>query len=388
VFATQENTKTVLIVAGEASGDLHGSNLVKAMRRLNPQLVFLGIGGEKMEQAGVKILVSASEMAVVGFTEVFAKIKTILKANIKLKNILIKAQADLLILIDYPDFNLHLAAIAKRFSVPVFYYISPQVWAWRKGRVKKIARRVDRMAVILPFEEAFYKKRGVDVDYVGHPLLDVCPETIDKNSVRTRFGALKDQPVLGLLPGSRKEEINNLLPVMIDSLKIIKNDFPAMQCFLPLAHTLSYAFIQPFINRSQVKIKVVRGEDIHEILGICDVALVTSGTATLETAFMETPMVVIYRGSRLSAWIARRFIRVPYVSLVNLVAGENLVRELLQDDVRPDLLANEALRLLKDDKAIKNVRDGLRKVKGSVGRRGASERAAEIALEILDEKRL
>jgi lipid-A-disaccharide synthase len=381
-LSISKDVRLVLIVAGEASADLHGSNLVKAMKTLDPSIVFWGIGGKKMERSGVKILISSSDMAVVGLTEAFSRLHTIAKASRKLKSILKRNRPDLLILIDYPDFNIHIARTAKRFHVPVLYYVSPQVWAWRKGRVSKIARRVDHMAVILPFEEPLYIERGMRVDYVGHPLLDSCPQQVDRGQVVKRLGLNEGYPVVGLLPGSRKDEIRNLLPVMVGTLEILARRYPNIQCLLPLAETIEPELIQSFIEHSAVEIKVTQ-VDIYEVLSVCDVALVASGTATLQTAIMGVPMVVVYRISPISYWIAKMVVKVPYISLVNLVAGEEVVPELIQHEVVPERLAQEALSLLDDRRARVGMINKLSRIKEGLGRGGASERTAAIALEMM-----
>jgi lipid-A-disaccharide synthase len=370
--------KRVLIVAGEASADLHGSNLVKAMKRVDPELAFSGIGGERMARAGVKILFSASDMAVVGMTEALYGLRTIFRASREIKSLIRENRPDLLILIDYPGFNIHLAKTAKRFQVPVLYYISPQVWAWRTGRVKKIARRIDRMAVILPFEEAFYRGKDISVDYVGHPLMDALP------SISPGAGTPFDpgHPVLGLLPGSRKAEIKHLLPDMIKAAEILQRHCPKLECVLHLAPTLDPEFIHSFTDTTTVKIRVTRGE-IHEGLKNCHVALVTSGTVTLELAIMGIPMVIVYRMSFASYWAARMVVHVPYVGLVNLVAEAYVVPELIQDAVTPERLAQEILKILKEPEVRREMKRELAKVKGRLGERGASERTAQIALEMM-----
>jgi lipid-A-disaccharide synthase len=378
-FPDSREHKFVVIVAGEASADLHGSNLVKAMKRLDPGLIFEGIGGKEMERAGVKLLFSSSDMAVVGLTEVLSRLHTIVRASKKLKSILKDKRPDLLILIDYPDFNIHLAGIAKRFQVPVLYYISPQVWAWRKGRVRKISRRVDRMAVILPFEEEFYRRRGIKVDYVGHPLLDAfeCRKTNhDSLSSEFRF------PVVGLLPGSRKEEIRNLLPVMVQATGLLALRYSGIRCVLPLAPTIDLEFVQSFIHNSPVEIKVIQG-DVHEVLSACDVALVASGTATLDTAIMGVPMAIAYKVSSVSYWIGRMLIKVPHIGLVNLVAGEEVVPELIQHEVTAERLAREVEIILEDREVRVKMKDKLKRVKEGLGRGGASERTARIAMEMM-----
>ena len=384
------------MVAGEASADLHGSNLVKAMKASCPGVTFCGIGGANMKQAGVKILVSSSDMAVVGLTEVVQRLHTIFRAANKLKAILKAHHPDLLILIDYPEFNLYMARIARRLQIPVLYYISPQVWAWRRGRVKKIAKRVDRMAVILPFEEQFYRKRGVNVDYVGHPLLDAfklatrnlqqSPEVGGRRSeVRSQKSKRQNpvssiqNPVVGLVPGSRREEIRNMLPIMIRSAEILKIRYPDIRCLLPLAKTIEPEYIDSFIRKSSLDIEVHQG-DIYEVLDRCHIAMVTSGTATLDTAIMAVPMVIVYKVTPLSYRIGKILIKTPFIGLANLVAGERVVPELIQDEVTPERLADEALTLIENEHVRNNMITKLHRIRKRLGEGGASERTAKIAL--------
>jgi lipid-A-disaccharide synthase len=383
--------RRILVVAGEASGDLHGSHLVKAIRDSHPDVTFWGIGGDNMAQAGVKILVSSSDMAVVGLTEVLHKLHTIVTAANKMKSALKNLHPDLLILIDYPEFNLYLARFAKRMDIPVLYYISPQVWAWRRGRIKKISRRVDRMAVILPFEESFYRKRGFNVEYVGHPLLDefasriqdrVPQEEPRQQEAGPQSGTGFQHPTVGLLPGSRKDEIRNLLPVMIKSVAILKTHYPNVRCLLPLAKTIEREYVETFLQETPLHIEVRQG-DIYGMLAQCQVALVASGTATLDTAIMGVPMVVIYKVTPISYWLGRILIKVPYIGLANLVAGERVVPELIQDDATPERLAAEALSLLEDAGARKAMIERLNGIRKDLGKGGASQRAASIAIEMM-----
>jgi lipid-A-disaccharide synthase len=381
---SHHNKKFVLIVAGEASADLHGSNLVRAMRRINPEISFCGIGGEKMEAAGVEILFTSSQMAVVGLTEVFARLPYILRAYRRLKTMLKKNNPDLMILIDYPAFNIRLARYAKRFHVPVLYYISPQVWAWREGRIKKISRRVDRMSVILPFEEAAYRKYGLDPDYVGHPLMDTVPRGLTRGEAIRAMGLEKGPPILGLLPGSRREEIDNLLPAMVKAAEILSSRYHGLRCLLPLASTVSPHLVDGLIGRSSVEIKMIQG-DIYTALAACDLALVASGTATLETAIMGIPMIIVYRLSPISYWIGKMVVKVPFIGLVNLVAGEKVVPELIQAEVTPHRLAEEADAILGDGRMKENMIKNLEMVKTRLGQGGASEKTAKIAIELMKE---
>jgi lipid-A-disaccharide synthase len=370
--------KFIVIVAGEASADLHGSNLVRAIKFLHPSAVFHGIGGSMMKEAGVHILYPSSELAVVGITEVFSRLKTIIKAAGALKNLLRRHRPDLLILLDFPDFNLHIAGVARKAEVPVLYYISPQVWAWRKGRIRKISRRVDRMAVILPFEEDFYRRRGVQVDFVGHPLMDYSPSR-NERGVKKKRG---DPHVLALVPGSRREEIRNLLPMMIRASCILKALYPDMQFRLPLAPTIDPDFLAPYVRSSPVEIGITQG-GIHSVLRSCDAAVVASGTATLETAMNGVPMVIVYRVSPISYRVARLLIKVDQIGLVNWVAGEKVVPELIQGQVTPHGIAREVTLLLEDDSVRKKMVRGLEKVRERLGRGGASAKTARIALELM-----
>ena len=375
--------KHILIVAGEASGDLHGANLVQAIKDIDPTIFIQGIGGDLMKKAGVEILIPSTEMAVVGITEVFSKLGSIINAHFTLKKILRENRPDLLILIDYPDFNINLARSANLYRVPVLYYISPQVWAWRKGRTKKIAQRVDRMAVILPFEKEVYNKTSLKVDYVGHPLLDNVPTDVNRDKAIKDMALSDGRPVIGLLPGSRGEEINKLLPLMIKSVEIISEHFPKLQCILPVAPTISVAQIQSCIENSMIEIKLTRN-DIYGSLSVCDLALVASGTATLETAMTYTPMVIVYKVSLFTYWFGRLVVKVPYIGLVNLVAGEEVVPELIQDDANPQRLADEALSILNSDISKTEIKEKLKDVKKALGVGGASKRTAEIAIDMIE----
>jgi len=377
-------TKHVLMVAGEASGELHGANLVRAMKGLNPNISVAGIGGRRMEEAGVEILIPCSDMAVVGVTEVFSKLTTITRAYLTLRSLMKKSPPDLIILIDYPDFNINLARTARRCGVPVLYYISPQVWAWRSGRVRKIARRVDRMAVILPFEREFYLNTGAEmtIDYVGHPLIDNVPYDLDREEIKRELGLGEGNKILGLLPGSREEEVKRLLPPMINAAEILSSRYPGLKCILPVAQTISHDLIRSMVGRSSLEI-IITPKDVYRALAVCDTAMVASGTATLETAIMGVPMIIAYRVSPLSFWIGKMVVKVPYVGLVNLVAGKEVVPELIQDEVTPQGLADKAISILEDEKTKTAMIKDLKMVRERLGSPGASLRTARIALDMM-----
>lgn len=379
---TAEKSKTVMIVAGEASGDMHGANLVREMLKINPVLSFYGIGGNKLRGEGVRLLADVSEMAVVGLTEVFSKLGKILKIMRMMKRSLDERRPDLVILIDYPDFNLPLARAAKKKGIKVFYYISPQVWAWRKGRIGQIKKTVDRMAVILPFEVDTYGKEGFKVDYVGHPLLDMVKTDYLKQDLRKKFGLAEDKMTLGILPGSRMSEVAKLMPELLRAAAILQKEIPDMQFVLPLADTLEEKSIMEFISASDVKIKIISGHT-YEAVSCADLVLVASGTATLETALLKVPMIIVYKISTLSYWIGRLIVDVNNIGLANIVAGKTVAPELIQNDACGEHIAREAIAILKNENRRQEIVSELAAIRARLGEPGAAGRAAQIACDMI-----
>ncbi|MCK4534034.1 MAG: lipid-A-disaccharide synthase, partial [Syntrophobacterales bacterium] len=294
----QPENLDIMIVAGEASGDLHGANLVRAMHDINPDLCFYGVGGERMKEAGVSLTAHSSEMAVMGITEVLPRLGFILKVKRELKKSLRQSRPATLILIDYPGFNLPLAKFAKENGIKVFYYISPKVWAWRKKRIYALERYVDRIALILPFEEQVYEKVNLDARFVGNPLLDTVRRQYTRGEALKKFGLKEGLTTIALLPGSRKGEVTRLLPEMIGMAKILKDRIPTIQFVLPLADTLSSDFVRGLADRYGVDFKIVE-RNVYDVVGLSDIAVVASGTATLETALLGVPMIIVYRVSPL-----------------------------------------------------------------------------------------
>jgi lipid-A-disaccharide synthase len=374
-----------MIVAGEASGDLHGGNLVRAMHQIDPDLSFYGVGGKRMQAAGVDLLADAADMAVVGLTEVVFKLEAILRVMRRLKASLATERPGLVILIDYPDFNLPLARAARRRRIQVLYYISPQVWAWRKGRIATIKKTVDRMAVILPFEEEFYREAGVDVTFVGHPLLDEVRKKYTRLEALNRFGLRDDAITVGILPGSRRSEVARILPEMLRACGILAGKLSPLQFVLPLARTLAPDFVQNILRQSPVPVNVVRDE-IYDAIALSDTAIVASGTATLETALLEIPMVVVYKVSALSYAIGRRFIHVDHICLPNIIAGRRVVPELIQDEATPERIASEVRELVVRRGKALEMKAELAEIREKLGEPGASRRTARIACDMLGER--
>lgn len=372
-----------MIISGEASGDLHGSNLVKEILRLDPSIRFFGIGGDRMEKTGVEILIHASEMAVVGLTEVFAKGGVILRARKLIKTALKEGTPDLVILIDYPDFNLYVAKQARRHGCKVFYYISPQVWAWRKNRVFSIARLVDRMAVILPFEKGMYDRAGLNVEFVGHPLLDVVKKKYSRDEALGRFGLEPHRKTVALVPGSRLNEVEKLLPEMLRAAERLLVKYPDIQFILPRASSLEHGAIERFTDRAALDIFVV-DNDTYDVIGAADIAIVTSGTATLETALLETPMVIVYKVSPLSYLIGRMVININYIGLANIIAGRGIVPELIQGDATGKKIAREIEGLLDNGDRLVQMKADLHTVRERLGEPGAAARTARMAFELIE----
>ncbi|MGA7827885.1 MAG: lipid-A-disaccharide synthase [Geobacteraceae bacterium] len=371
-----------MIIAGEASGDLHGSLLVREALSLDPSLEFFGIGGSLMRAEGVDTLVDARDMAVVGLVEVIAHFPTIYRAFRKMEKMLRHNPPDLLILIDYPDFNLRLAKVAKSVGVKVLYYISPQVWAWRVGRVKKIARIVDRMAVVFPFEVPFYEKEGLPVSFVGHPLVDSVQSTMSREAAQDCFGIDPKRRTVGLFPGSRKQEICRHLPLLLESARLLRGRFPDMQFILPLASSLVPADVAPYLDSSDVSVTLIEGKG-YDVIQVCDAIITVSGTVTLEIALLGVPMVIIYRVSPLTYQVGKRLIRVDHVGICNIVADERVVRELIQHEAEPEVIAEEIARILSDSAYAETIRSGLSKVRKRLGSGGCSARVAGIVQEML-----
>ncbi len=376
-------TPKVMIVAGEASGDLHGALLVREMLAVNPSLEFFGIGGNRMREAGVKLLAHAADIAVVGVSEVFAKTAVLLRTVSRLKESMDRLKPNLAVLIDFPDFNLNIAArAAKKRGVRVFYYISPQVWAWREGRVEQIKRLVDQMAVILPFEVDFYAKRGFDVHYVGHPLLDLVKTPFTAQEARAHFGLSESKTTIGLLPGSRNSEIRKLLPEMVRAAQILSQKIPEAQYILPLADTLEQKTVAGFLSGSGLSIQIVPGRT-YDVLACCDLAIVTSGTATLETGLMGVPMVIVYKVSLFSELIGRIIIRQQHIGLVNILAGKTVAPELIQREACGERIAFEALAILQRREKRQQIVQELGGIRARLGEPGAAGRAAQIACNMI-----
>ena len=368
----------ILIIAGEASGDLHGAHLARAIAVRDPSVQLVGIGGPGMKAAGVTMISGVPQLDVVGLIGLSA-VKSWIQRLRAIRRVLRAEAWDLVVLIDNPGLNLHFARVAKAAGRRVLYYIAPQIWAWRPGRMKWIQRRVDHVVVILPFEADLYRRAGVRCTFVGHPLLDSVASEYDRMALRRKFDFDESATVIGLFPGSRAAEVTMLLPVLLQTaLRLVKRD-PKTQFVLAQASSIDDQLLHGLLRESPVPVRVVK-DQASEAMAVSDLLLVASGTATLQAAVVGTPMILLYKTTLPTYWLARMWIRVKWIGLVNLVAGRSIVPELIQEEATVERLWQEARRLLTDRSAYHEMKEGLRQVRESLGESGASDRAAQVIL--------
>ncbi|MGD1045257.1 MAG: lipid-A-disaccharide synthase [Bacteroidota bacterium] len=368
----------VMIIAGEASSDLHGSGVVRELKRLSPNVDVYGVGGDKMKREGMELIYHINELGFMGFMEVLKHLPFIKTMEHTLEQIIKFKRPDVLVLIDYPGFNLRFARIAKRYDVKIVYYISPQVWAWHRSRVKKIRSLVDTMLVIFPFEADFYRAEGVDAEFVGHPLLEVLESKLDRKNFCKRFSLDEQKPIVALLSGSRKQEIDSIFPEMLSAARMISVQNNA-EIVVGIAPTLEEKYFRTLYNLKGVHF--IKGLT-YEVMANADFAFVTSGTATLETACFGTPMFVVYKTSWLTYLIGRALVHIKNIGLVNIVAGKMIVPEFIQHKATAKRMAKSAMKLLNDERRLADMKAELSKVKVMLGTIGASRRVAERILEI------
>ena len=367
----------VLVIAGEPSGDLHGAGVIRQLKKASPDCMVYGIGGDKMAAEGMELVYHIRELSVMGFWEVIQHLPLIRSVEATLESLLKVRRPDVVLLIDYPGFNLRFARAVKKAGVKIVYYISPQVWAWNSGRVKKMKELVDKMLVVFPFEVDIYRKEGIDVEFVGHPLLEEISEPQERKEFCKRYGFEEGKPVLGLFPGSRKQEIERIFPVMIGAARILHRS-AGVQIAVGVSSILDFDFMKSFL-RDDFPVQLIQ-HATHDIMKNSDVAMVTSGTATLETGFFRTPMVVVYKTSMLTYLIGRMLVQIKNIGLVNIVLGKRVVPELLQWNVTPQKLSRETLRILQDKDVHQKISNDLALVREKLGTVGASARVAKVIL--------
>ena len=375
----------LLIITGEDSGDLYGGNLAREIKKLSPDINISGVGGKQMRSAGVDIFCDVSEISVVGFWEVIEKLGLIRRLYKQIIEKFDSGNVKGVVLIDYPGFNLKIAKAAKERGIPVFYYISPQVWAWRKSRVKTIKKYVDKMMVILPFEKEFYQREGVDVEFVGHPLLEVIASNSEaisssnKKEIYKEFGIDDRQIIIGILPGSRKKEIAYMLPEILKASSLIKEKYPSVQFLLPLSQSIEEDYLKNFITSDYSYIKIVKGKN-YDVMKVSDLLITKSGTSTLEAAIIGTPMIIVYKTSITSYYLAKALVNVTYAGLPNLLAGKEAAPELLQHKMNAKNIAEKTIYFLEKKDGLEQMREEFKNIKYSLGEQGASKRTASIII--------
>lgn len=370
----------LMVAAGEASSDTHASHALSALRQQGVDFTAFGMGAGALQSQGMDITVDCRELAVIGIVDVLLNYHKFRARLTRLRQAMRAEMPDLLIIVDYPDFNLKLAETAKSLGIPVLFYISPQVWAWRPGRVHRIGQLVSHMAVLFPFEVEVYQKAGIPVTYVGHPLVDDAVSSLTHEQARAHFNQDPDAPLLTLLPGSRNGEIRRHLPLMLDTVRQMLSSRPELRCLMPIAPTLDREVVQSMIDPS-LPITLVEGQACDSMRA-ADVVLTASGTATLETAMIGTPMVVMYVISKLNHAIMKRMIRIKDIALVNIVAGRRIVPEFVQDAATPAALSDAVLTLLDQPQQAQEMRDALLEVQNRMGDGGASSRVATLIAEL------
>jgi len=379
--------KNVVIVAGEASGDAHAARLVNELRKLDDSIIFRGMGGDKLRSAGVDVFIDMTELAVVGIVEVLLKYNLIKAELNRLKLAITEQPPDLLILVDYQEFNQRLAAYAKSIGIKVLFYIGPQVWAWRPNRVYKMAKIVDHMAVILPFEKALYEDADVPVTFTGHPLTDEV--VADKTRQQARLHLqINDKTTVGLFPGSRSGEIKRVLPILLETAVLIKkalarNHRPDVQFILPVASTIKSQDLAAHYALMNDLSVICVNDQFYDVIQSCDVILTASGTATLEIGLLEVPMVIVYKIAALSYFILNKLVNIDHLGLVNIIPGKEIVREFIQQKAVPEDIAKEALRLLNDTEYYESMRHELSLLRQQLGDGNGSKRVAELAYSML-----
>ena len=371
------------MIAGEVSGDLHGGALLQAVRAVDPSIEAFGMGGDRMAREGFRILRHAHEMAFLGFFEVVRHYPFIHKVYNEMKAALKTEKPDLLILVDYPGFNLKFAREAKKLGVPVLYYISPQIWAWAGHRIHTIKKLVNHMVVFFPFEETLYQDAGVPVTFVGHPLKDKFSVSESKETFFRKWGLDPAKKTIGLLPGSRKQEVTSLLPEMIGAAELLKKMFPDLQCLVAQTSSLPDALYQPAMDHPFIQIVK---DETYSVMAHADAVIVASGTATLETALANTPMVILYKMAPISYWIGKHLVEVDHIGLVNIVAGKGIVPELIQHEATAKNISETLLPFLTDKEQVQKTKQELQIVSEKLGDKGAADRAAQVVLKMLEGK--
>lgn len=376
-------TKKIFFLAGEQSGDMHGALVIKRLKEIDPTIEISGVGGVQMQAAGMNCIYSCDELAVIGFLEVIKNIGRLLSIEKGIKGWLKHEKPDMVILIDYPGFNKRIAKIAKSLGIHVLYYITPQVWAWNSGRVKGFTEIIDEAVVVFPFEVDIWSKAGCKTNYFGHPLISVCKPTATRDELLKELN-ITGNPIISLMPGSRKQEIGYILPELVETAKIIKKEMPEAYFLLPAANAITDELIKETVDLSSLPIKIVRNRT-YDVVGASDLCIVASGTATLETAIIGTPLMIVYQANWLTRQLSKYIIESENIGMPNVIAGKRIVPEFIRETFYAPYMASEAIEILTNENRRKQIKSDLMSVKAQLGEPGADERVAEYVFKQLQE---
>ena len=375
----------ILISAGEASGDIHAAAVTAAIKKIDSSVEVFGMGGDALRNAGGEVLFDIKDHGVMGFVEVLKKLPDLFKLRDDFEKVMDERKPDCLITVDYPGFNMKLAKLAHDKGIPVVSYIAPSAWAWHKSRAKKVAKIVDKVACIFPFEYDVYKEAGAHVEFVGHPLVDIVKPSMTKEEAMAFAGKEEGKKLILLMPGSRLMEIEKMLPTLLEAAKIIKKQLPEVSFVMPRAGTIPISLLEEKIQASGLDVKITEGNN-YDLFSVADLALATSGTVTLEAALCGLGSVIVYKTNPVTYFIAKLLVNIPHIGLPNIVAAKSVVPELIQNDFTPAKVAQEALALLESERNAK-MKEDLAYVKERLGKPGAVGRVAELVLKIAREKR-
>ncbi|TDX59209.1 lipid-A-disaccharide synthase [Orenia marismortui] len=371
----------IMIVAGEVSGDMHAAKVVKEIKQIRSDLKFIGMGGSRMKAAGVEIIYDPTKLSTIGFVEAIKHLRLMFKVLNKLDRAMKEEEPDVILLVDYSGFNMKVAKLAQKRNIPIVNYFAPSAWVWGKWRAKKMAKRGATIASVFPMEEKVYRAAGADVKFVGHPILDLVEPELSSIEFKDKYNLSSAVPTIGLLPGSRQQEVEGLLEPMLEASQQIKNKYPQAEFLLPLADSVSREDIEKKLDKYELEINIIDGHS-YEVMSIADLLLVASGTATLEATCFQTPMVIIYKTSRTTYWLGKMLVKQSYIGLPNIIAEDKIVPELLQGEVTGENLAEEALAILSSEARKDKIKDALNEVIVKLGEEGATTRVAKLVLEI------
>lgn len=369
-----------MVVAGEASGDMHAARVIEELKKLNPELEFIGMGGQRMAEAGVELVYDPTKLSTIGFVEAVKHLRLMYRILDKLEQVMKEEEPAVILLVDYSGFNMKVAKVAQRCGIPAVNYFAPSAWVWGQWRAKKMAKRDVTIASVFPMEEEVYRQAGAEVEFVGHPILDIVNPDLDTTEFRRKYNLSSEQTIVGLLPGSRQQEIEQLLEPMLEAAYQLEEDYQGeLKFLLPVADTITNSDLEAEIKRHDLDVELITGQS-YQVMKVAALVLTASGTATLEAACFKTPLVIIYKTSLITYLLGKLLVKIPYVGLPNVIAEEEIVPELLQGAVTGEKIADQALKILNSNSKQEEIKEQLDEVVERLGAEGAIKRVANLVL--------